>query len=275
MSARSIVVVLLVLLVAASATKTKKPKGTKKRLVILENEVAALKEIIKDVVGHSESGFEHSGFILTRTECPAGWTDLFSRSCLKRLPEPGNFQDSQTACRELHDDADVAIPRNKVEEEILINMTSGSTLWAGVVRAEHGKPGFVDTKGGVLLWEHWNNGEPNDFGAGENCVEVIPTGFWNDVPCSIKRQAVCQINKVDIKIDRQIVFERSFTAPPKVILSVTAMGANKDANLRYNVRAVGVTTDGFRMKMETYADTHVYQARVDWMAVPDLSASRA
>ena len=133
--------------------------------------------------------------IFTRLECPDGWTEMGERSCVKALTQRGSFEDSQTACRDLHSDAYLAIPQSAAEQQILLSLTSGWT-WIGVVRAEHGKPGFVDVKGGALKWKNWKSGEPNNSGGTEDCTEVYAAdGLWNDQTCSDERAAICQITK--------------------------------------------------------------------------------
>ena len=118
------------------------------------------------------------------------------RSCVKALTQRGSFEDSQTACRDLHSDAYLAIPQSAAEQQILLSLTSGET-WIGVVRAEHGKPGFVDVKGRVPTWVNWkaSDREPNNSGGNEDCVEVYRDGLWNDKPCSYDKDAICQITK--------------------------------------------------------------------------------
>ena len=96
------------------------------------------------------------------------------------------------ACRDLHSGAHLAIPQSAAEQQILLSLTSGWT-WIGVVRAEQGKPGFVDVKRGVLMWENWKSGEPNNVGGNEDCAQAYRDGLWNDVPCSIARDAICQM----------------------------------------------------------------------------------
>ena len=111
---------------------------------------------------------------------------------MKALTKPASFKDSQTACRDLHSGAHLAIPRNAAEQKMLLSLTSGD-FWIGVVRAEQGKPGFVDVNGGVLVWEDWNVGEPNNAGGDEDCTEVWRNDNWNDQGCSDEREAICQI----------------------------------------------------------------------------------
>ena len=38
----------------------------------------------------------------------------------------------------------------------------------------------------------WAGGEPNDWGAGEDCVEIYPGGEWNDGSCESQKPFICQ-----------------------------------------------------------------------------------
>jgi hypothetical protein len=51
------------------------------------------------------------------------------------------------------------------------------------------------TDGTELGWDSWNAGEPNDYGDGEDCVELRwDRDNWNDVSCSNSRPFVCEFN---------------------------------------------------------------------------------
>ena len=123
---------------------------------------------------------------------------------MKALTRRGSFEASQTACRDLHSDAHLAIPRSFAELQILLSLTYSET-WIGFVRAEHGKPGFVDVRGGVPMWENWNVGEPNNQDGNEDCVEAYRDAIWNDLSCFHERDAICQITK-----GNHMFFLRSF-----------------------------------------------------------------
>lgn len=58
---------------------------------------------------------------------------------------------------------------------------------------------FVWLDGSEPLFTAWNPGEPNDFGAGEDCAELHPytAGGWNDVGCTRSRRFVCRIDDDD------------------------------------------------------------------------------
>ncbi|MFM7200126.1 MAG: CotH kinase family protein, partial [Myxococcota bacterium] len=45
--------------------------------------------------------------------------------------------------------------------------------------------------GSPVLYTHWGAGEPNNSGE-EDCAELVTTGYWNDLPCSVGRASVCE-----------------------------------------------------------------------------------
>lgn len=42
-------------------------------------------------------------------------------------------------------------------------------------------------------YTNWSSGEPNNEDGVENCVEMKPSGDWNDHPCSSSQAFVCEI----------------------------------------------------------------------------------
>ena len=48
-----------------------------------------------------------------------------------------------------------------------------------------------------MTYQNWNAGEPNNWGDGEDCVEMFVVeharGLWNDHFCTDKNEYICQI----------------------------------------------------------------------------------
>lgn len=61
-------------------------------------------------------------------------------------------------------------------------------------------------------------------------------------------------------------FESPFAAPPVVMASLSGMDSSQSENLRFNIRCVDVTTEGFTLLFDTWDNTRIARAGVTWMA---------
>jgi cysteine-rich repeat protein len=48
------------------------------------------------------------------------------------------------------------------------------------------------SNGEASTFTRWAGGEPNDYGTGEDCAEMYPSGDWNDNYCTNRRPYVCE-----------------------------------------------------------------------------------
>lgn len=64
-----------------------------------------------------------------------------------------------------------------------------------------------------------------------------------------------------------VPFAKPFSEPPKVIVSLHHVDADKSANLRIQVEPDQVATNGFRLRFSTWADTHIFGVGAVWVAV--------
>ncbi len=71
--------------------------------------------------------------------------------------------------------------------------------------------------------------------------------------------------------DRQITvavnFPKPFNVKPDVIVSITTIDAETKSNVRVNVKADGVSRDGFTVVVKTWADSKVHNIQGSWVAV--------
>ncbi|KAL8786296.1 MAG: hypothetical protein Q9213_002891, partial [Squamulea squamosa] len=67
-----------------------------------------------------------------------------------------------------------------------------------------------------------------------------------------------------------VKFERSFSAPPKVVLWLAAMDFSKSVNWRLKADVTNVTNDGFTMSLGPWKDTILYKVDVCWIAHADV-----
>lgn len=76
-------------------------------------------------------------------------------------------------------------------------------------------------------------------------------------------------NNGERTVTMDISFSKGFETKPNVILSVTQIDSEKDANQRYNVEAISISRDGFTLKVRTWADSKVFSLSGFWMAHAD------
>ena len=51
---------------------------------------------------------------------------------------------------------------------------------------------FTWQDGNPLVYEAWNEGEPNNFNSNEDCVEVLlSNALWNDARCRDEKSFIC------------------------------------------------------------------------------------
>ena len=66
------------------------------------------------------------------------------------------------------------------------------SAWIGLDdRAVEGE--FVWLDGELPSYTAWGSGEPNDYGSGEDCVELRTSGLWNDAGCGNALAFVCEL----------------------------------------------------------------------------------
>ncbi|KAG1955861.1 pancreatic secretory granule membrane major glycoprotein GP2-like [Pimephales promelas] len=83
---------------------------------------------------------------------------------------------------------------NTEEKQRFISSFVKERVWIGLSDIEtEGIMKWVDNS--TLKQGFWYEEEPNNAGEGEDCVELMPSDSipnWNDLPCSLKRKAVCE-----------------------------------------------------------------------------------
>ncbi|KAM5342766.1 hypothetical protein ACJ41O_013732 [Fusarium nematophilum] len=70
------------------------------------------------------------------------------------------------------------------------------------------------------------------------------------------------------KTSRQIQFARAYSAPPKVVVWLNQLDFARNKNWRVTATATAVTSTGFTINLDTWADTELYTATASWIAYP-------
>lgn len=67
-------------------------------------------------------------------------------------------------------------------------------------------------------------------------------------------------------VEYEITFAKPFDKKPKVIVSTTLLDAVKSTQIRYSIRATGVSRDGFVLLAEVWGDTQLSAIGGNWLA---------
>ncbi|TFY66007.1 hypothetical protein EVG20_g5083 [Dentipellis fragilis] len=67
---------------------------------------------------------------------------------------------------------------------------------------------------------------------------------------------------------RWIAFERDFAEPPRVVVFLSALDMANSKDWHVTVTATDITRSGFKIQVETWADSLLYSANAGWIAYP-------
>ncbi|XP_062610971.1 hepatic lectin-like, partial [Saccostrea cucullata] len=81
---------------------------------------------------------------------------------------------------------------SEAEQNLIQNKASGNKWWMGGTDEESEGTFIWVHSNTTLNYTHWDTGEPNNGGTGENCVELLPEGVWNDNNCDSSHYYVCE-----------------------------------------------------------------------------------
>ena len=69
------------------------------------------------------------------------------------------------------------------------------------------------------------------------------------------------------EVRHAVSFAESFSDNPSVSVSVSMFDASSSTNIRFDVKAEGVTPVGFDIVFRTWSDSQIARARVNWQAI--------
>ncbi|MFH0991983.1 MAG: H-type lectin domain-containing protein [bacterium] len=71
----------------------------------------------------------------------------------------------------------------------------------------------------------------------------------------------------DRVVQLEVTFPKAFEQKPEVIVAVNYLDCDKEKNLRYEVKTISVSRDGFLVQVKTWGDTKIYAIGGGWIAV--------
>ncbi|KAJ8342040.1 hypothetical protein SKAU_G00319680 [Synaphobranchus kaupii] len=124
--------------------------------------------------------------------CPKDWPE-FKSSLYFPSTDTKTWSESRNDCQARG--ADLVTINNREEQVFLSGFMKTNHFWIGLSdRNKEGDWTWVD--GTSLTSGFWKTGEPNDYGSNEDCAtsepQAKPDKNWNDMPCSITRNWVCE-----------------------------------------------------------------------------------
>ncbi|CAM9827317.1 unnamed protein product, partial [Heterosigma akashiwo] len=102
-----------------------------------------------------------------------------------------SWDDAETECQGFGGNL-VSITSEAINEEVLALVGGADNdVWIGL-NDQSTEGTYVWVNGTEADYTNWGYGEPNDYGGGEDCVEMKSNGEWNDQSCSTEFAFVCQ-----------------------------------------------------------------------------------
>ncbi|XP_072427318.1 collectin-10 isoform X2 [Chiloscyllium punctatum] len=92
----------------------------------------------------------------------------------------------------------LAMPKDEETNTLIaayVNKTGLSRVFIGVNDLEKERQFMYTDATPLQDYSHWRPGEPNNAFGGEDCVEIVSDGGWNDVECHITMYFICEFLK--------------------------------------------------------------------------------
>ena len=132
------------------------------------------------------------------TTCPTGYTySSTTGSCYKMVVTAQNYFTSLAGCNSASNGYLVNIGSATENSYVLSTVIGTSTSLSSWIGANDVMTELTyDQLHGTLAYTNWNTGEPNDYGASEDCGEIAPSGatagLWNDNQCKNNVYSICE-----------------------------------------------------------------------------------
>ncbi|RUS76015.1 hypothetical protein EGW08_016220 [Elysia chlorotica] len=147
------------------------------------------------IAGDAVRGCDHTGSLtgspLRCAEgCPSGWTFLEDElACYKYFDTRETNAAAAAECSSYG--AILATAKTSTENNLLKGL-SATQSWIGGSDS-NSENDFIWSDGSPITWSNWRNGEPNNWGSGEDCVVLRSGGDWDDRSCNYRYTYLCKM----------------------------------------------------------------------------------
>ena len=139
------------------------------------------------------------------------WVDRTCQTSMASITEPSTFEHKYETidgseltwfaaqAKAQADGRQLAIPLNDDDTNKLtafMKKKGVASVWTGISDTET-EGAWRDVHSNAVSYYNWKSGEPNG-GTGENCVEALTNGQWNDISCGEKREFVTEPCKLTL-----------------------------------------------------------------------------
>jgi len=133
-------------------------------------------------------------------DCPTGWWFL-EENCYFFGKKERSFEKAQNFCMDMN--STLFEPKNLKTNDLVFEKAKNVSerwgsqykfFWIGIhdLNNEGNFTYVSDQNETVIPWDNWNEGEPNNFKNGEDCVYSHDHGKWNDMNCTAKSEFICE-----------------------------------------------------------------------------------
>uniref|UniRef100_A0A673AFI2 Macrophage mannose receptor 1-like n=1 Tax=Sphaeramia orbicularis TaxID=375764 RepID=A0A673AFI2_9TELE len=128
---------------------------------------------------------------VTPPKCAEDWNRIGTRNYCSKVKKEKTWFEARDYCRAIG--GDLLSIHNSAE----LRVGRHGRAWIGL-HIPDPNSGYAWSDGTPVNFQHWQEGEPNNFNNAENCVEFRiynwdESGSWNDVNCESYNDWLCQI----------------------------------------------------------------------------------
>ncbi|XP_013399958.1 asialoglycoprotein receptor 2-like [Lingula anatina] len=119
----------------------------------------------------------------------------YGTSLYRLVNVAATWAEAEVNCQLLHPEAHLATVESENENKFILGLIKKEkkvTWFGGSDAVTEGQWRWWNKK--LFTYTNWGAGQPDDHKTGEDCVDILTDGKWNDSPCNYKRPFICEID---------------------------------------------------------------------------------